>query len=144
MAWMDIALLSSVLISWIAVAMALFCLVRLKRQSALTQKLYKRLHRDLSVTNDGSVGMGQRLVAMEKRLKQIVKQQRQLTEQAGEVREQQTFEPYTQAASLFNCGLDADEVARRCNLSRAEASLLQAMQGNMAQASRASFTGTAA
>jgi hypothetical protein len=38
------------------------------------------------------------------------------------------FQPYSQAAQLFKMGLDSEEVARRCGLSRAEASLLEVMQ----------------
>jgi hypothetical protein len=67
--------------------------------------------------------MGQRLLAMEKRLQNTQKQSEKI-----DVYNDDEFQPYSQAAQLFQMGLDADEVARRCGLSRAEASLLEVMQ----------------
>jgi transcriptional regulator len=68
--------------------------------------------------------MGQRLLAMEKRLLE----EPQKADQKIDYYNDDDFQPYSQAAQLFKMGLDAEEVARRCGLSRAEASLIQMMQ----------------
>jgi hypothetical protein len=62
---------------------------------------------------------------MEKRLQEPQKSDKKIDYYNDE-----DFQPYSQAAQLFKLGLDAEEVARRCGLSRAEASLIQMMQVN--------------
>lgn len=96
-----------------------------RAQQLSTEKLIQKLSRDLAVSNSGSVGMGQRLLAMEKRLQEPKK-----TDQKIDYYNDEDFQPYSQAAQLFKLGLDAEEVAKRCGLSRAEASLIQMMQMN--------------
>jgi hypothetical protein len=81
--------------------------------------------RDLAASNSGSVGMGQRLMAMEKRLQSGPQKSEKIDYYNDE-----EFQPYSQAAQLFKMGIECDEVARRCGLSRAEASLLEMMQKN--------------
>ncbi len=129
MTLMELALIGSVVISWIAVAAALTAMLRVRRQSALTEKLYRRLNHDLQVANSGSVGMGKRLLSVERSLqdtsrKQEVletKTQRQTTNDLDEV-------PFAQANLLLNAGLAVEDVAKRCGLSRAEVSLMELMQ----------------
>ena len=124
MAWMDIALLGSVGISWLAVFMALYCMQRLRKQSYLTHKLYQRLNHDLEMTNSGSVGMGRRLIRMEEKFLAAAAQP-QVVEMPSH--KDAVFEPYSLAAQMINAGVDDAEVARRSGLSRAEASLMQMM-----------------
>lgn len=123
MTYLEIALIASLAISLLALILAIISLKATRRQADTTEKLLQKLARDLAVSTSGSVGMGQRLLAMEKRL--------QTTQQKSEkidVYNDDDFQPYSQAAQLFQMGLDAEEVARRCGLSRAEASLLEVMQ----------------
>ena len=94
-----------------------------RAQQANTELLIQKLTRDLALSNSGSVGMGQRLLAMEKRLQEPQKDDKKIDYYNDE-----DFQSYSQAAQLFKLGLDAEEVARRCGLSRAEASLIQMMQ----------------
>lgn len=123
MTYLEIALIASLAISLLALILAIISLKATRRQADTTEKLLQKLARDLAASTSGSVGMGQRLLAMEKRL--------QSTQQKSEkidVYNDDEFQPYSQAAQLFQMGLDAEEVARRCGLSRAEASLLEVMQ----------------
>ena len=123
MTYLEIALIASLAISLLALILAIISLKATRRQADTTEKLLQKLARDLAASTSGSVGMGQRLLAMEKRL--------QTTQQKSEkidVYNDDDFQPYSQAAQLFQMGLDAEEVARRCGLSRAEASLLEVMQ----------------
>ncbi len=123
MSTLEIELLGSLLLSVIALAVALKSLASSRQQALQTEKLFQRLTRELTVSASGSVGMGQRLLSMERRL-----QAAPPTTQKIDYHNDEDFQPYSQAAQLFKLGLDSEEVARRCGLSRAEASLIQMMQ----------------
>ena len=131
-AWIDIALVGSTVTSGLAVVLALVCIQRLRRQSRLTQRLYDQLNRELKVANSGAVGMGRRLLGLERQLKSAV--HRQQCEHPTE-----TPLSYSQAVSLFETGIPADEVARACGLSQAEASLMEMMHRHMKSGGRATF-----
>lgn len=120
---LEIGLIISLLLSVVALAVALKSLSYARQQGMQTEKLLQRLTRELSVSASGSVGMGQRLLSMEKRL-----QDTSQTNHKIDYGNDKDFQPYSQAAQLFKLGLDSEEVARRCGLSRAEASLIQMMQ----------------
>jgi uncharacterized protein YoxC len=123
MTYFEIALIASLSFSLLALLIATISLKSTRRQAENTEKLLQKLTRDIAASASGSVGMGQRLLAMEKRL--------QTTQQKSEkidVYNDDEFQSYSQAAQMFKMGLDAEEVARRCGLSRAEASLLEVMQ----------------
>ena len=123
MTLVETGLLASLLISLVALVFALISLRRVRQQARETEKLIHKLMRDVAASSSGSVGMGQRLLAMEKRLQSDVKK----TEKIDYYNDDE-FQPYSQAAQMFKMGMDCDEVARRCGLSRAEASLLEMMQ----------------
>jgi hypothetical protein len=127
----EIGLIASLAASVVALFIAVKSLKVARAQQDNTEKLIQKLTRDLAVSNSGSVGMGQRLLAMEKRLQE----EPQKSDQKIDYYNDEDFQPYSQAAQLFKMGLDAEEVARRCGLSRAEASLIQMMQIN-AESSR--------
>jgi len=129
--WLDVALGGSILISWLALAVALLCYARLRKQAGLTQTLYQRLDHNLQVTNSGSIGMGKRLIELERKLSAEVE-----ADSSPVVAEtfKASFDPeLADAARLLEAGLPADEVARRCGLSRAEASLMQLMHSQVKQ-----------
>ena len=111
-------------VSLLALVLALLSLRLVRRQARETEKLLQRLTREVAASSSGSVGMGQRLMAMEKRLQNSAQQK----PEKMDYYQDEEFQPYSQAAQLFKMGMDAEEVARRCGLSRAEASLLEVMQ----------------
>jgi hypothetical protein len=119
----EIALIASLALSLLALFIAVISLKSSRKQAVNNEKLLQKLMRDLAASNSGSVGMGQRLIAMEKRLQNTQKQSEKI-----DIYNDDEFQPYSQAAQMFQMGLDAEEVARRCGLSRAEASLLEVMQ----------------
>jgi hypothetical protein len=123
MTQIEIALIASLACSLLALVIAVVSLKSSRKQAANNEKLLQKLMRDLAASNSGSVGMGQRLLAMEKRLQNTPKPSEKI-----DVYNDDEFQPYSQAAQMFQMGLDAEEVARRCGLSRAEASLLEVMQ----------------
>ena len=122
---LTIGLIVSLLFSVIALAVALKSLSLARKHESQTEKTFHRLAREVAASNTGSVGMGQRLLAMEKRLQAAPQTTKKIDYYNDE-----DFQPYSQAAQLFKMGLDCEEVARRCGLSRAEASLIQMMQLN--------------
>ena len=122
---LEISLVVSLLFSVVALFISFRSLKASRAQQMNTEQLIQKLTRDLAMSNSGSVGMGQRLLAMEKRLQEPQKADKKIDYYNDE-----DFQPYSQAAQLFKLGLDAEEVARRCGLSRAEASLIQMMQSN--------------
>jgi|GEM_PF-422400 len=146
---MEFAVLGSAVISWLAVAAVLFCLFKQKRHTALTEKALDRLTRELQLANDGSIGMGRRLMAMERKLLAVQKHRvdtpasqgtstaavkvnqafsAELPDaQTSSTGEEDEFEAYSEAAELLSSGVPADDVARQCGLSRAEASLIELM-----------------
>lgn len=121
---LEIGLSVSAVISVIALIIAVLSLKHVRRQADANEKLIQKLMREVAASSSGSVGMGQRLLAMEKRL------QANATKPAEKIDyySDDEFQPYSQAAQMFKMGMDCDEVARRCGLSRAEASLLEMMQ----------------
>jgi uncharacterized protein YoxC len=121
---LEMGLAVSAAISVIALVIAVLSLKHVRRQADANEKLIQKLMREVAASSSGSVGMGQRLLAMEKRL------QANLTKQPEKIDyyNDDEFQPYSQAAQMFKMGMDCDEVARRCGLSRAEASLLEMMQ----------------
>jgi len=123
---LEIGLIASLLVSIVALIVAVNAIKLARSQREHTERLIQKLTRELAVSNSGSVGMGQRLLAMEKRLQEEPKK----SDQKIDYYNDEDFQPYSQAAQLFKMGLDAEEVARRCGLSRAEASLIQMMQMN--------------
>lgn len=121
---MEIGFSASAIVSVIALAIAVLSLKHVRRQADANEKLIQKLMREVAASSSGSVGMGQRLLAMEKRLQaNVIKQPEKI-----DYYNDDEFQPYSQAAQMFKMGMDCDEVARRCGLSRAEASLLEMMQ----------------
>lgn len=118
MNWMLLAVGLSLVLSVVAIVVALVALRASHRQLDQVRSSHRRLESELAVSNSAAIGMGNRLIAMEKRLAQG----------AGGAPDAPTEQPYTEANQLFRMGVSVEEVARRCGLSRAEASLLQAMQ----------------
>jgi hypothetical protein len=123
--WLEIGVVVSLGVGVVALILALVALVYARRQLQQAQELLTQIKRDLALANNGSVGMGQRLLAMEKRLREAPE-----TTNAGapDYSDDDEFQSYTQAAQLFKLGFDSEEVARRCGLSRAEATLMEMMQ----------------
>jgi hypothetical protein len=123
MTTLEWGLIASLSISALALVVALISLGKSRKQAADTEKLLQHLTREVAASNSGTVGMGQRLMAMEKRIQAGSQKSEKI-----DYYQDEEFQPYSQAAQLFKMGLDSEEVARRCGLSRAEASLLEVMQ----------------
>lgn len=120
---LEIGLIICFLMSCAAIFIAVLVVSTVRKQAEENKKLYQRLVRDVSAVNSGSVGVGQRLLAMEKRL-----QNEEQKQQPVDLKADEDFQAYADAAQLFKMGFSSEEVASRCGLSRAEASLMEMMQ----------------
>src|SRR5688572_27728571 len=120
---LEIGLIICLLLSCAAIIIAVRGLSTVRKQVQENEKLYQRLVRDISAANSGSIGIGQRLLAMEKRL-----QNEEQKQQPVDLKSDDEFQAYADAAQLFKMGFSSEEVASRCGLSRAEASLMEMMQ----------------
>lgn len=120
---LELGVVASLILSTVALVTGVVALSRARRQLSDANTLAQRVARDLALATGGAVGMGQRLLAMEKRLKDAPASKPKI-----DYHNDEEFQPYAQAAQLFQLGLDAEEVARRCGLSRAEVSLMEMMQ----------------
>ncbi len=121
---LEMGLIATAVVSVIALIIAVASLKHVRRQADANEKLIQKLMREVAASSNGAVGMGQRLLAMEKRLQASATKQPEKIDYYND----DEFQPYSQAAQMFKMGMDCDEVARRCGLSRAEASLLEMMQ----------------
>ncbi|WP_052481104.1 DUF2802 domain-containing protein [Gilvimarinus agarilyticus] len=121
-AWPDdsMALLAAlaVAVALIALAVAIMAIRQGKRAHQQNRQALEKLERELALLQSGAVGMGQRILAMESRKNTTV------DTSGGDSR----LKPYSEASHLLSLGVDRDEVANRCGLSRAEASLLDALR----------------
>lgn len=122
---LEIGLIICLLFSVIALFVALKTFSVVRKQFTYTEKMTEKLAREIALSTTSSVSMGQRLLAVERRL-QIESLQTNKTQSSEGVDNEE--QAYSQAAELFKLGVECDEVARRCGLSRAEASLIQMMQ----------------
>lgn len=102
-----------------------------QRLKQLETKL-NRFENEVGVTSRSTLQMGQRLLALEK--SQAVRAAEQTEERSQGLKPvpnyQEEFHSYNEANQLFQMGLSVDEVVERCGISRAEASLLEAVSRN--------------
>lgn len=79
------------------------------------------LESQLDSTISGSLGMGKRIVNLEKRLRKIVDQQNNQNESVDTL-------SYGQAMQMLEQGADVETVASNCGFSSSEAQLMQLIQ----------------
>ncbi|GAA0787839.1 DUF2802 domain-containing protein [Marinobacterium sediminicola] len=106
------------LIACVAVGICLYVLVRLKRQERQHQALINVLRNEIRSMTNGSIGMGKRLMAIERKLNITVEKQQEL-----ENRDPGAL-AYNQAAKLMEMGASVDDLVRNCGIGRPEAELM--------------------
>ena len=111
-------LLAILAVSGFIAAVYFLLLQRKQRQQLLDLQFeVKQLQRSLAIFDDGSQGIGRRLVAAEKQLKSVLSDQSQLKQQASQ-------QIYTDAAELVAAGLTVDQILSQSDISRAEVELM--------------------
>ena len=94
-------------------------LTQLERQA---EKEILDLRHEVAAVNNAAMGVGQRLISVEKKHKNFIAKQQQMAFSNFE------FTPYNQAACSASNGLNADELVDRYGLPEAEADLLTLLQ----------------
>lgn len=77
--------------------------------------------KQVQVLASGSIGMGRRLVAIEKRLNMAVERQSEIISKEGSV-------SYNRAMELLEMGATVDDLVSKCGLIRAEAELISLLK----------------
>lgn len=111
-----------VLTTLITLAYALQLSRRLVLSEAGTKQQLELLRRELAGVNNAAMGVGQRLISVEKKLKISMEKQQQLDLHHSD------YLPYSQASSLVNDGDKAELLIERYGLPEAEASLLSRLR----------------
>ncbi len=96
---------------------------RLRSSEQVATERVAALREELSAVNGAAIGVGQRLIAVEKRLKLSIKQQQMDVSNID-------IQPYDQAATMAEQGADVQQLVDRCGLPEAEASLLSLLQSS--------------
>lgn len=106
------------------------CAKLVKRIDALQGRLIQSEEsqgKKLKVVNQGAIGVGQRLLKIEKKLNLVLQQQSQL-----ELKDPENLN-YQHALSMMETGLDANQVMKTCGLAQGEAELIQSMSSKSSQ-----------
>lgn len=90
------------------------------REAALQHQLLLDLKKSQAQSLKVSIGMGQRMLHLEKRVKAL------LDQPSPEIIEEPSFS-YSQATQMIRQGADVDTIAATCGISHSEAHLMQRM-----------------
>ena len=94
-------------------------LTRTRKEFAEAEQAQKK---QVQVLASGSIGMGRRLVAIEKRLNMAVERQSELISKEG------SSVSYNRAIELLEMGASVDDLVSKCGLIRAEAELISLLK----------------
>ena len=169
-------LIGSVVVSWAALLLAMVAIRRVHKQSSSLRQLIAQLNHDVLISSNGAVGMGRRIIKLERKLvgyssssslpsapadnstvsapQGIPPTRTSLRVPTGgdrdglptfgknKVKKNGSMRPslaavdgvpvaeasFDLAEKLFRQGMDAEEVANRCGLSKSEADLMALVQ----------------
>lgn len=111
----------AVVISTLIYSLVFFSLRNIKHKNRQLEKTINDLENTVRALTTGSVGLGERLVALEQRARSMAKRQDDI-----DLREAST--PYDQAIQLANKGSDTEKLVSSCGVSRGEAQLIVNLQ----------------
>jgi len=113
-----IIMASIALLSIVAIGLSLTALIRVKRQEQRHQVLLKVLRNEIQGATGSSIGLGKRLVAVERKLNITAEKQIELENRDPGVL------AYNQAARLMEMGAGVEDLVRSCGIGRPEAELM--------------------
>jgi len=94
---------------------------RTKEMKAKNAEAELNQRKQVQVLASGSIGMGRRLVAIEKKLNIAVERQSEILSKEGNV-------SYNRAMELLEMGATIDDLVSKCGLIRAEAELISLLK----------------
>ena len=123
---LEAVLVGVVVVSWVAVMLAMISLVKVKRQEAVVRASMQELKRTVDIGNSGLMGMGRKLLSIEKNMQRV---KRQVPEAQPASKDTSTPDighkgHYRQADTLLAQGLSVAQVASTTGMSQAEINLL--------------------
>lgn len=101
---------------------------KLTRLEAEMSERIGLLSRELAAVNNGAIGVGQRLINVEKKLNTTIDEQERLQASAE-------YQPYGQAEALAGQGVKAQQLTERFGLSESEAQLMSLLRQRPVEAS---------
>ncbi|BFM11769.1 hypothetical protein R50072_19220 [Simiduia litorea] len=130
---LEVILVGVVAMSWIAIALAMTSVAKVRRQEILVREGLEDLRRAIHTSNSGLVGMGRKLLSIEKNV--AVKNAGKTTAKHAKTAASDTHytipkaeSRYAQAANMVNQGLSVAQVAAATGMSQAEVNLLAMLQ----------------
>ncbi len=138
--WVEIGVALAFGLSLLANMLALAGLARGRKQARLGASLQEQLEQGMQLINSSSMGMGRKLLHLERQLQDNEIPTLAVAPETTEARASQAApmdESLQDAASLLTAGVAPDEVARRCGISRAEAALMKLMHSQVSRATAA-------
>ncbi|WP_417582761.1 DUF2802 domain-containing protein [Nitrincola sp.] len=114
----QLIMLGMAVLTLLAAAICIHVLIRVKRQERRHQALINVLRNEIRAMTNGSIGMGKRLMAIERTLNITVEKQQELENRDPGVL------AYNQAAKLMEMGASVDDLVRNCGIGRPEAELM--------------------
>lgn len=125
--WLIVAAVALLLgVAWLLVAR----LLENRRRLLGLESEIGELRKQLSIFNEGAVGIGRRLVDTERLINSLSSEQAKLLRQSADL-------SYEQASVLAEQGADIDEIIDRCNMPRAEAELVVLISRQLKESERA-------
>ena len=91
----------------------------------LLEKQLKQARNDLKALTTASLGVGSRVLELERRMRRLASEQQQPKQQVDLY--DSANQPYDHAIDLAKQGMEVDEIATMCGISRNEAELIQMM-----------------
>lgn len=113
-----IALLVMAVLCLASISITLFIWYRIRRQEKRYHVLINVLRNEIQGITGGSIGMGKRLMTVEKKLNIAVEKQHELENRDPGVL------AYNQAARLMEMGAGVEDLVRSCGIGRPEAELM--------------------
>lgn len=131
---LEAVLVGVVVLSWAAVALSLLSLVKVKRQEAAVQEAMHELKRTVDIGNTGLMGMGRKLVSIERNMQRNKRQAVNASAPKPVPEAAADNGRYGQAAVMLAQGLSAAQVASATGMSQAEVRLLAMLKQGTAAA----------
>jgi len=100
-------------------------LIKIQKQLDKSLNSNKTIHAELNATSSGAIGLGQRLLFIEKQIKELRARHQDMVSFGNDDKYQK--KTYKQASQLALMGASIDDLKQSCELSQGEAELLSHM-----------------
>lgn len=124
MIWLGLA--GVALLACVAIAYSIYARRKLQQHQRQYEALINVLRNEIQALTSSSIGMGHRLMDVEKQLNITTEKQQELANRDPGVL------AYNQAARLMEMGADVDDLVKNCGIGRPEAELMALLHKEVA------------